>query len=224
MNEQNSVVNANETTLQTTPQNDIMPQATQYRSMWNDSEMLAQAWKCAGFLSQTALVPETYRHSTANPSGTANCLIAIDLANRSGLPPLTVMQNLYIVKGKPAWAGQFAIALVNASRRFSRPLRPVFFGEEGTATWGCYMETYDLEGNKVVGSKITMQMAKDEGWIDKSGSKWKTMPEQMLMYRAGAFFARVHCPDVLYGVQMAEEVKDTYGYDENEKPKVTIEI
>jgi hypothetical protein len=25
-------------------------------------------------------------------------------------------------------------------------------------------------------------------------------------------------------VQMADEVKDTYGYDENEKPKVTIEI
>lgn len=219
MNEQNSVVNANETALQTAPQTDIMPQATQYRSMWNDSEMLGQAWKCAGFLASSSLVPElTYK---AHPE---NCLIALDLANRSGMSPLTVMQNLYIVKGKPAWAGQFAIALVNASRRFSRPLRPVFFGEEGTPTWGCYMETYDLEGNKVVGSKITMQMAKDEGWIDKSGSKWKTMPEQMLMYRAGAFFARVHCPDVLYGVQMAEEVKDTYGYDDNEKPKVTIEI
>lgn len=218
MDENNSVVNATETTMQVAPQVDIMPQATQYRSMWNDTDMLGQAWKCAGFLSQSALVPETYQRHPEN------CLIALDLANRSGMSPLTVMQNLYIVKGKPAWAGQFAIALVNASRRFSRPLRPVFFGEEGTATWGCYMETYDLEGNKVVGSKITMQMAKDEGWIDKSGSKWKTMPEQMLMYRAGAFFARVHCPDVLYGVQMAEEVKDTYGYDSDEKPKVTIEI
>lgn len=218
MDENNSVVNATETTMQVAPQVDIMPQATQYRSMWNDTDMLGQAWKCAGFLSQSALVPETYK---GHPE---NCLIALDLANRSGMSPLTVMQNLYIVKGKPAWAGQFAIALVNASRRFSRPLRPVFFGEEGTATWGCYMETYDLEGNKVVGTKITMQMAKDEGWVDKSGSKWKTMPEQMLMYRAGAFFARVHCPDVLYGVQMAEEVKDTYGYDSDEKPKVTIEI
>lgn len=224
MNEQNSVVNANETALQTAPETNIMPQATQYRSMWNDSDMLAQAWKAAGFLSQTALVPETYRQSQANPSGAANCLIAIDLANRSNMSPLTVMQNLYIVKGKPAWAGQFAIALVNGSRRFATPLRPVFFGEEGTPSWGCYMETYDHLGNKVVGAKITMQMAKDEGWIDKSGSKWKTMPEQMLQYRAGAFFARVHCPDVLYGVQMADEVKDTYGYDENEKPKVTIEI
>ena len=217
MSEQN-VANTNETALQTAPQTDIMPQAQQYRSMWNDSSMLSQAWRCAEFLGQSALVPETYQRHPEN------CLIALDLANRSGMSPLTVMQNLYIVKGKPAWAGQFAIALVNASRRFSRPLRPVFFGEEGTPSWGCYMETYDLEGNKVVGTRITMQMAKDEGWIDKSGSKWKTMPEQMLMYRAGAFFARVHCPDVLYGVQMAEEVKDTYGYDSDEKPKVTIEI
>ena len=86
------------------------------------------------------------------------------------------------------------------------------------------METVDWEGRKVVGSKVTMQMAKDEGWIDKSGSKWKTMPEQMLTYRAGAFFARVHCPDVLYGVQMVEEVKDTYGYEADEKPKVKIEL
>lgn len=218
MNENNSVVAANETALQTAPQGEIMPQAQQFRSMWNDKEMLAQSFKCAQYLSSSALVPETY-HSRPE-----NCLIALDLANRSGMSPLTVMQNLYVVKGKPAWAGQFAIALVNGSRRFAKPLKPIFFGEENTPSWGCYMETYDWEGNKVVGAKITMQMAKDEGWIDKGGSKWKTMPEQMLMYRAGAFFARVHCPDVLYGVQMVEEVKDTYGYDENEKPKVTIEL
>lgn len=214
----NQVIPANETALQTAPQGEIMPQAQQYRSMWNDKEMLAQAWKCAEFLSQSQLVPADYQRQPQN------CLIALDLSNRSGMSPLTVMQNLYVVKGKPAWAGQFAIALVNGSRRFAKPLKPIFFGEEGTLGWGCYMETYDWEGKKVVGAKITMQMAKDEGWIDKGGSKWKTMPEQMLMYRAGAFFARVHCPDVLYGVQMVEEVKDTYGYDENEKPKVTIEL
>jgi hypothetical protein len=86
------------------------------------------------------------------------------------------------------------------------------------------MTTIDLLGNVVDGTKVTMQMAKDEGWIDKSGSKWKTMPEQMLMYRAGAFFARVHCPDVLYGIQMVDEVKDAMGYDEEEKTRVRIEL
>lgn len=195
-----------------------MPQAQQYRSMWNDNELLKQAYNCAKYLSDSMLVPETYhRHPE-------NCLIALDLANRSGMSPLTVMQNLYVVKGKPAWAGQFAIALVNGSRRFAAPLKPVFFGEENTMSWGCYMETYDWNGNKIIGSKITMQMAKDEGWIDKSGSKWKTMPEQMLMYRAGAFFARVYCPDVLYGIQMVEEVKDVDGYENEEKQKVRISL
>ena len=214
----NQIIPKNENQMAVAPSQDIMPQAQQFRSMWNDKDMLAQAWKCADFLSQSQLVPDTYQRQPQN------CLIALDLSNRSGMSPLTVMQNLYVVKGKPAWAGQFAIALVNGSRRFARPLKPIFFGEEGTPSWGCYMETYDWDGNKVVGSKITMQMAKDEGWIDKSGSKWKTMPEQMLMYRAGAFFARVHCPDVLYGVQMVEEVKDVDGYESDEKPKVTIEL
>ena len=215
---ENALVNQSETAVQTASNTDIMPQAQQYRSMWNDKDLLGQAWQCAGFLANSALVPETYQRHPEN------CLIALDLANRSGMSPLTVMQNLYIVKGKPAWAGQFAIALVNASRRFSKPLQPIFFGEEGTLSWGCYMETYDLEGRKIVGTKITMQMAKDEGWLDKSGSKWKTMPEQMLMYRAGAFFARVYCPDVLYGVQMVDEVKDALGYEADEKPKVTIAL
>jgi hypothetical protein len=56
-------------------------------------------------------------------------------------------------------------------------------------------------------------MAKAEGWIDKNGSKWKTMPEQMLMYRAATFFCRVFCPEVLAGVQTSDEITDI-GYTE----------
>lgn len=189
----------------------------QYKSMWNDKELLAQSFNCATYLSKSALVPDAYANKPEN------CLIALDLANRSGMSPLTIMQNLYIVKGKPAWSGQFAIALVNGSRRFARPLKPIYFGTPNTLSWGCYMTTVDLLGNIIDGTKITMQMAKDEGWVDKSGSKWKTMPEQMLAYRAGAFFARLYCPDVLYGIQMVEEVKDTYGYEAEEKPTIKIE-
>ena len=55
---------------------------------------------------------------------------------------------------------------------------------------------------------MTMEMARNEGWVTKSGSKWQTMPELMLAYRAAAFFARVHCPSALMGFQTAEEVRD----------------
>ena len=65
-------------------------------------------------------------------------------------------------------------------------------------------------------------MVKGEGWLDKSGSKWKTMPEQMFTYRAASFFARKYCPDVLMGLQTVEEVRDVSGYEEQEKPVVEI--
>ena len=51
-------------------------------------------------------------------------------------------------------------------------------------------------------------MAKKEGWYSKSGSKWQTMPELMLAYRASAFFARVHVPEALMGISTAEENED----------------
>ena len=51
-------------------------------------------------------------------------------------------------------------------------------------------------------------MAKAEGWLTKTGSKWQTMPELMLKYRAAAFFGRLYAPEVLMGMQTAEEVID----------------
>lgn len=188
----------------------------QIDTMWNNEKLLKTAYQAAKYLSIGDIVPAPYKNKPEN------CIIAIDIANNTGLSPLTVMQNLFIVQGRPAWSGQTCIGLVNRSGRFSKPLEFVFVGEEGDDSFGCYAQTTNLEGKLVVGTPVTIKMAKDEGWYGKSGSKWKTMPIQMLQYRAGAFFARVHCPDVLLGLPMVEEVKDTYGYEEQEKQKVTI--
>jgi hypothetical protein len=56
---------------------------------------------------------------------------------------------------------------------------------------------------------------KGEGWLNKSGSKWQTMPELMFRYRCAAFFARTFCPDVLNGLQTADEVRDVHGYGDD---------
>jgi hypothetical protein len=53
-----------------------------------------------------------------------------------------------------------------------------------------------------------MEMAKLEGWLDKPGSKWKTMPELMLKYRAAAFFGRLYAPEIMMGLYSADEVVD----------------
>ena len=51
-----------------------------------------------------------------------------------------------------------------------------------------------------------MKMARDEGWVSKNGSKWKTMPEVMIRYRAASFFGRMNCPDMIMGIYSKDEV------------------
>lgn len=185
-------------------------------SMWNDTKLMNAAWRTAGMISKSGLVPESYRGSPEN------CLIAIDLANRQGLSPMMVMQNLYVVKGKPAWSGSFCAAAINGCGKFT-PLEYVWSGEPGTLSFGCTAQAIRRCNNALCQSDtITLQMAKDEGWMDKGGSKWKTMPRQMMMYRAASFFARAHCPEVLLGIQTVEEVQDVRGYDEPQAETTTI--
>ena len=66
-----------------------------------------------------------------------------------------------------------------------------------------------------------MQMAKAEGWLDKGGSKWKTMPELMLRYRAGTFFGRLYAPDVLMGLYTQDEALDIANVQGITEPSVS---
>jgi hypothetical protein len=184
-------------------------------SIWNDRSLMADAYRAAKYLAASDLVPEaTYRNKPAN------CLIALDMANRLNIQPLIVMQNLYIVKGKPGWSGQFCIAAINGCGKFS-PLEYIWSDGGG----GCTCRAVRLSDGKVCqGTTVTMQMASDEGWLSKSGSKWKSMPQQMMMYRAAAFFARTYCPEVLLGIQTADEIADVHGADQTEASVVTITL
>ena len=183
-------------------------------TMWNDAKMMNMSFRTARMLSCSALVPDQYRQSPEN------CLVAIDIANRMGISPLMVMQNLYVVKGKPSWSGSFCAAAINGSGRFT-PLEFIFVGEKDKPSWGCYATAVRAaNGVRCYSDTITMAMAQSEGWLNKPGSKWKTMPMQMMMYRAAAFFARAHCSDILLGLPTYEEVQDVKGYEEEGKQTV----
>lgn len=172
----------------------------QIGDIWSNPAALENAWRGATVLAKSQIVPQAYQNKPHD------CLIALELATRIGIPPLAVMQNLAVVKGKPSWSGQACTMLVKASGQFINPT-PVYFGAEGSDDRGCYLTaTRTTDGKTVCGTKITIQMAKAEGWT--SNPKWRNMPDQMLAYRAAAFFARVYCPDALMGVQTTEEIYD----------------
>ena len=154
------------------------------------------AQRIAKLLSSSDLVPNQYKGNIANT------IVALEMAHRMNASPLMVMQNLHIIHGRPSWGSSFIIASLNSCGRFGT-LR-----FESTPT-SCKAVTMDKQSGAILeGPTVTMEMAKLEGWLDKPGSKWKTMPELMLKYRAAAFFGRLYAPEIMMGLYSADEVVD----------------
>ena len=170
---------------------------------YGSKEAFNELYTKAQYLAKSDLVPDSYRNKPAN------CMIALETSNRLGVSPLFVMEQLTIVRGKRSWSGQACSLLVNNYPKF-KDVRLVYVGKEGQEDWGAYVEATRKDTNeKVKGTTITMKMVKTEGW--DSNVKWRSMPEQMLAYRAYSFFARVHCADVLNGFMTEGEPEDAYG-------------
>lgn len=157
-------------------------------------------------ITQSSLVPETYR----GENNLGNAMIALEVAERTGASPLMVMQNLYVVHGRPSWSATFLIATVNACGRFS-PLRFETDGGSDPAAPSYRVRAVAKDkdsGEPCEGPWITWAMVDAEGWSKKNGSKWKTMPALMFMYRAASFWTRVYAPELSLGIHTADEVED----------------
>lgn len=200
--------------------------------------------RAAKLLSSSTLVPAAYRaviekldkfgnvkESRENPNALANSVVALNMAQRMGADPLMVMQNLYIVEGRPSWSSQWIIAAVNGCGRFS-PLRfgikslgkkevervesywedgkrntktiKVTINDKVCIAWAVEKET----GERIESPPVTIEMAVKEGWYTKNGSKWQTMDEVMLRYRTASFFGKLYAPELLMGLQSVEEIHD----------------
>lgn len=175
-------------------------------SLFSNKDAFDEGQRIAIALSKSDLVPKTYHNNVPN------CMIALEMSNRMNVAPLMVMQNLDIIQGKPSWSSTFIISAINTCGRF-KPLRFSFEGGTDASNknddYGCRAYTYDLEtGEKLVSPLVNWKMVKAEGWLNKKGSKWQTMPELMFQYRCASFFGRLYCPDILKGMHSVEEVID----------------
>lgn len=180
-----------------------------------------EAQRYAKALASSTLIPREFQ----GQQGFANCLVALNISRRMNMDPLMVVQNLHIIHGRPSWSSQFIIGLINGCGRFS-PLRYEITGKGETLACTA-VATEHATGQELRGPEVTMAMAKKEGWATKAGSKWQTMPELMIRYRAAAFWGRLYIPDLLVGIQTQEEVLDiepvAVRQAEPELPKTSLE-
>jgi hypothetical protein len=191
--------------------------------LFASSNVFGQAFEIAVKLAKSTLIPKEYQDKPEN------VFVALEIANRRNISPLAVMQNLNVINGRPSWSAAYILTALNISGIYTSPLRFIF-GNEGEKTVD--YEYWDKTGQKRVlkftvldltckavaieratgetinGPLVSMEMAVKEGWYSKNGSKWKSMPEVMLRYRAAAFFVRTNCPEVIEGMHTVDEVED----------------
>lgn len=174
------------------------------------------------------LVPDMYKISNNNPKekAIANCMIALEISHRIGASPLMVMQNLYIVYGRPGWSSKFLVATINTCGKF-HPLQykmeingKTKFGEVELENWSCVAFTSPKNSNAVLESvPVDLKMAIAEGWYGRKGSKWATIPKQMLRYRAATFWTNAFAPEISMGMKTAEEIEDIEDIQFEDIPK-----
>jgi hypothetical protein len=167
-----------------------------------------QAWRYATAMAKSNFVPERYRGKPED------CFIALDLAGKLSTPTfkvhwLTVLQSVYIVHGIPAMEAKLCIALVNRSGLFTDPLKYEVEGdnpkEKNYRVRAYATLKTSVTGIVLYGPWIDWELVRGEGWYDKTGSKWKTMPEVMFHYRAASWFKNRHCPEVTMGMMSTDE-------------------
>lgn len=168
-----------------------------------------QAHQLVAPLVGTAFVPEAYKpkiseratpeeKAEARATAVANATAAVLQGITLGLDPLTSLQQIYIVHGRPGMYARLMVALVQS---------------RGHELW-----TEDLTDTRAVvcGRRagkdyvervtITMDQARKAGWT--SNAAYTKTPQDMLWARAASRVCNRIAPEVLMGIASVEEIRD----------------
>ena len=164
----------------------------------NMFEIMDKAYKFAEIMAVSDIIPMHYR---GKPS---NVFIAIQTAYRMNIDPMLVMQNTYVVSGKLGMNSSFAISLANNSGLFDAGIRYRIEGKGKELAVTAYANL--KKNGEEISYRITMAEAIAEGWT--KNSKYQTLPELMLRYRAATLLIRTHAPEVINAMHTVEELED----------------
>jgi hypothetical protein len=155
--------------------------------------------RMARALASSNMVPLDYQGNIGN------CMILLETAQRMQMSVLAIASNLHIIHGRPGWSATFIASAINASGLFT-PIRFDWRGDEGKDSRACRVRCSETATGEVLfGPWVSVAMAKAEGWYGRKGSKWATMTEMMLQYRAISFFGRIYAPHILSGMAMSTD-------------------
>lgn len=211
-----------------------------------DMKQMGQILDFCRMMSYSDIAPAEYRVSEkrSESTATANVFLALETAIRTKHSVFEVMQNMVPVNGRPTWKSSYLAGEVNSCGKYDKlryeewtddKVPSVEIGVFNTDTktyeytavpnYCCRAYATEKEtGNVLYSHVVSMQMAVMEGWT--KNKKYISMPQQMLIYRASAFWVRQHCPEITEGVYTKDEIEDVFGevvetIPANQRPALT---
>lgn len=170
-----------------------------------DTARFDQAQRVAVTMATSTITPVHFRFAKnpdrelTLPEKAANCFRIVNQALRWGMDPFAVMDKTYFVDGRLAYEGQLVSAVVTSSGVLQGRLNA----------------TYDGAGDNrritVSGTLKGEAEPRTVEWTVKQGrtknAMWSTNPDQKLWYSATLLWARRHCPEVVLGVMIEDDVE-----------------
>lgn len=168
---------------------------------------LSELARFAKMVWESELAPKGFKNAQAIAA-------AIQLGAEIGLSPMTAIQNIAVINGRPGVYGDIPLALAQASGELE-----VF--EEWFEHKGERVETYPQDaddsttgvchakrrGKMEKTLSFSIAQAKKAGLWGKEGP-WTNYPFRMLMWRPRQFVLRDLFPDKLKGVRTVDELRD----------------
>ena len=156
--------------------------------------------RCASFIFNSGIAPKGMDTVPA-------VMIAISLGAELGMKPMSALQNIAVINGRPSVWGDAMLGLCRQSALFVaedfKEWEEDLGGEEGMTA---FCESHRV-GSDILRRQFSMGQAKRAGLLEKN-TPWKTYPERMRMFRARSWCLRDNFGDILGGMRAAEEQQD----------------
>lgn len=163
-------------------------------------------------------VPDSFKNKPGE------CLIAIDIARRMGESELMVMQQMFVVKGRPGFSTKFMIGRANRLAGFRSTIKwvreelgePVPVSVERKVKGNLTTVKFTMPNMRVtawavdrfgerIEASVDTKMAIEEGWVENA--KYTSMPEHMFRWRSSSMLINLYSPEVMMGMQTIEELE-----------------
>ena len=144
----------------------------------------------------------------ADVKNAAQAVVKILRGQELGIPPVTALEQVYVISGKTALGASLIASKIKASGKYNYKIKRLDDN-------GCELIFYE-NGKEVGTSVFTFEDAKKAGLTGRE--TWQKYPRNLYFARALSNGAKWYCPDIFSGaIYVPEELEDI-------KEEVTITI